>query len=248
MGNETSHTTRCFVSHSHEDKNFVRQLVDDLKHEGLDIFFDEYELYPGDSIVQKISQAISECDYFIVVLSRASVKSKWVMAELDAALMEQYSNEGVLVVPVLKEESEVPVLLRSRVWADFRSDYTNGFSSLLEVLKIESLPVEAYLPSRGALLGVVGSEGEPRERPCEMMLASLNTKIFTRLLNKRMSRNEVGEQWFYVLEVRMEDHMPGRPKLDCLIELILRARERGRVEDLILNLCEDRPDLINVTA
>jgi len=43
MSNETSHTTRCFVSHSHEDKNFVRQLVVDLKREGLDIFFDEYE-------------------------------------------------------------------------------------------------------------------------------------------------------------------------------------------------------------
>ena len=66
---------RVFVSYSSKDKVFVRMLVADLQDMGLDVWFDESELDVGDSIVSKISTAIRDTNYLIVVLSKNSVAS-----------------------------------------------------------------------------------------------------------------------------------------------------------------------------
>jgi hypothetical protein len=39
--------------------------------------------------------------YLVAVLSKASIRSRWAQAELNAALMEELSGKGVAVLPVL---------------------------------------------------------------------------------------------------------------------------------------------------
>jgi hypothetical protein len=102
---------RVFVSHSSKDKPFVRKLVEELKKRPLNIWLDETELKVGDSIVSKISEGLTETDYLVVVLSKASVSSQWVQEELNAALASQLAGKGV-VLPVLIEDCDVPVLLK----------------------------------------------------------------------------------------------------------------------------------------
>ena len=44
-----------FLSHSAKDKAVVRDVAERLKKDGLRVWFDEWEIQPGDSITAKLS-------------------------------------------------------------------------------------------------------------------------------------------------------------------------------------------------
>jgi hypothetical protein len=66
-------TAKVFLSYAHvdADKKFVFALHHRLKRDGVECFFDEKSLAPGDNFVLKISTAIDECNYLVMVMSRA---------------------------------------------------------------------------------------------------------------------------------------------------------------------------------
>jgi hypothetical protein len=118
-----------FLSHSSHDKPFVRTLARDLQAWG--VWLDEEEVTVGDSIVGRVQGALSECRHVVVVLSRESVKSRWVQKEVNTALMSSLAGSGVRLLPVLKEDCDIPQLLREVRYADFRNSYKNGLRELL---------------------------------------------------------------------------------------------------------------------
>ncbi len=124
---------KIFISHASKDKNFVDRLVSDLAAHGVPVWYDKLDVRLGDSTPGKINSGISEAKYFLIVLSPAAVKSKWVQEELNAALMRQVASAGTFLIPVLVEDCDVPPLLNHRRFADFRKDYEAGLEELLEV-------------------------------------------------------------------------------------------------------------------
>jgi hypothetical protein len=95
-------------------------LVRDLKDGDIPVWFDEAELEPGDSIIQKIEAAIDRMDYLIVILSPASVSSGWVREELRMALHKGIAGRKFTVIPVLRAKCEIPGFLRDRKYVDMR--------------------------------------------------------------------------------------------------------------------------------
>lgn len=124
---------KIFISHASKDKDFVDRFVSDLAAHGVPVWYDKLDVRLGDSIPGKINIGISEAKYFLIVLSPAAVKSKWVQEELNAALMRQVASAGTFLIPVLVEDCDVPPLLNHRRFADFRKDYEAGLEELLEV-------------------------------------------------------------------------------------------------------------------
>jgi hypothetical protein len=59
---------RAFLSHSSLDNaRFASQFATDLRERGIDVWYDEWELNPGDSIVDKIfEEGLSQAEVFIV--------------------------------------------------------------------------------------------------------------------------------------------------------------------------------------
>jgi len=51
-------TYDVFISHSAKDRPVVRQLAERLKQDGLRVWFDEWEIQPGDMIGLKIEQGL----------------------------------------------------------------------------------------------------------------------------------------------------------------------------------------------
>jgi tetratricopeptide (TPR) repeat protein len=132
---EEDRKRKIFISYNHEDRSFVHRLVSDLKDRELLVWWDEWEIKVGDSIIQKVSDGISESAYLMAVLSPNSVKSEWVQREIGSVLMQQLSvDKNITILPLLLAECDVPVLLREIKFADFRRDYQSGFQSLLAVL------------------------------------------------------------------------------------------------------------------
>ena len=70
----------------------------------------------------------------LVVLSEASVNSEWCKKELSVGLIRELEEKRVVVIPVLIEDCAVPMFLRDKRYADFRTDFANGLGEILEAL------------------------------------------------------------------------------------------------------------------
>src|SRR3954451_14661755 len=105
---------KVFISHNHQDKNFVRRLGSDLAAFGVKVWIDEAEIKVGESLIMAISSAIDEMEYFAVVLSPRSVASAWVHQELEQALANQISLKRIKVLPILLEDCLIPALLKGK--------------------------------------------------------------------------------------------------------------------------------------
>ena len=98
-----------FLSHASEDKiDFVEPLAHELKKRKFEVWYDKFILTLGDSLLQKISQGLRECDYGVVVLSPAFFAKKWPKAELDGLFALEDSARKV-ILPVWKDVNEADV-------------------------------------------------------------------------------------------------------------------------------------------
>jgi len=124
--------SKIFISHSSANKDFVRELSIDLKESGHEPWLDEWEIKVGECIVTKIEEAISSSNYVIIVLSPESVNSGWVEREWKTAYWSEIESNKIIVLPVLFKDCEIPSLLKTKKYADFRKRYSIGFSQLIQ--------------------------------------------------------------------------------------------------------------------
>ena len=98
---------------------------------GHEAFFDKWDIHPGDSLIEKISDGISDSSYLLVLLSKNSIKSNWVKRELEIALARQIADKAITVIPCLLEDCEIPVFLQPISYADFRNSFERGIEELM---------------------------------------------------------------------------------------------------------------------
>lgn len=122
-----------FLAHSSNDKIFVRQVYEVLAGFGVRVWFDEAELRPGDSLIQRISSGIGQVDFIAVFLSEDSVRSEWVQRELAAAsaLGIGDARRVFIRLPGLSERS-MPQLLGVLGQIDYAGDVNDLSIQLLD--------------------------------------------------------------------------------------------------------------------
>jgi TIR domain len=103
------------------DKKFVSKLHQRLKRDGIECFFDEVSLAPGANFVLQISEAIDECNYLVMVMSRAYFSARFAPIEWAAVLADDPANKRGRLVTLLLEDCEVPALIKPLVYIDVRS-------------------------------------------------------------------------------------------------------------------------------
>jgi hypothetical protein len=116
--------TKVFLSYAHvdADKKFVASLYQRLKRDGVECFFDETSLAPGANFVIAISEAIDECNYFVMAMSQAYFAARFAPNEWAAVLAGDPSNERGRLLPLLLEICELPALLKSLNHIDVSSE------------------------------------------------------------------------------------------------------------------------------
>jgi hypothetical protein len=102
--NKMDSAYRVFISYSYKDRSFVNKFAADLKSRAVDIWIDQYEILPGESIRRALEDAIERIDIFLLVLSPNSISSRWVQEELDMII----GKEEPVLIPVIIKECEIP--------------------------------------------------------------------------------------------------------------------------------------------
>ncbi len=114
----TSKSYDVFISHASEDKDeIVRPLAYALQAEGLNVWYDEFEMKIGDSLRRKIDKGLANSRFGIVVLSKDFIKKGWTNYELDGIITKSISGEQV-VLPIWHNITKKEVIEFSPSLAD----------------------------------------------------------------------------------------------------------------------------------
>lgn len=113
-----------FISHNKEDKETARFLAVALVEQGANVWFDEWQLRPGDSITGGIEAGLSSTDVFVLIWSSDASLSKWVGTEVRAYLRRRVDDESLRIVPVMIDTTPLPTLV-----ADYRGFFLDHTTS-----------------------------------------------------------------------------------------------------------------------
>jgi hypothetical protein len=126
---------RVFVSYRLVDADPARKLAEALRDAGHDVWFDEWTIHIGDSIVGRIGEGLSDAAYLVLCCSAAGVDSPWMSREWMSALARQLNGTPVRVLPVRLTGGDVPAILADIRYADLAADWDTGLRQLLTALR-----------------------------------------------------------------------------------------------------------------
>lgn len=117
--------TQVFVSYAADaDVRQAVRLASDLRAGGVEVWMAPESITPGESFAAAIDRGLAASDHFLVLLSPASLASRWVTTEVYAAIDRAHQGR-VRVVPLVVSPVAVPPLLSTFQQVDL-TDYGRG--------------------------------------------------------------------------------------------------------------------------
>lgn len=138
-----------FISYNHSDKNTAETLAKFLVKAKQNVWIDKWELNAGDSLIERIENALGGADAILVLLSKDSIKSQWCRKELKSGLIRELEEKSVLVIPIVLDDCKIPLFLREKLCIDLRKDKDDQLALLLRSLERISNPAQSRVETLG---------------------------------------------------------------------------------------------------
>ncbi|MAP81161.1 MAG: hypothetical protein CL526_08740 [Aequorivita sp.] len=123
---------RIFISYSRRDTKYVKTLVEALRSQGFEVWFDK-NIMTGNDWDDTIEEEIKKADALVVILSKTSVESDPVKDEMSYAM-----SLGKNLNPIKIEECDVPMRLARKQFIDFEAlGHDLGFERLVKDLNLQ---------------------------------------------------------------------------------------------------------------
>jgi hypothetical protein len=133
--------TEIFLSHASPDREVADRLAGTLRRHDLPVWYSPTDILGAQQWHDEIGAALGRCDWFALLLTRASVESMWVKRELTFALQQnRYESH---IVPLLVEPCEYGRLswvLPGLQVIDMHTDFEEGCRQLLRLWGIGYRP------------------------------------------------------------------------------------------------------------
>lgn len=234
-----------FISYSHENKEFVDKLAMQLVHRNVNVWLDRWELSIGDSIIDKVQEAVDGASALLVIMSKASISSEWCKRELSSGFLRELEEKRVVVMPVLLEDCDIPLFARGKLYADFRKNFDDGLSTVVEGIAKVTNPFlsRAKEPEyhvdwsidwgdvNGLFAIILNFVEQAQNQPytCLTNIEILASSIAT--IKYESTKKSQGEEYAraYIIKL-INEHFQSQPELRPLL-----VTEREKVERLTVN-------------
>ena len=126
-----------FLSHASADRRFAAKLAGVLSRQGVPVWFSRRTIRGAQQWHDEIGKGLARCDWFLLVLSPAAVRSAWVKRELLYALQQRRYRERI--APLLYRPCKYAKLswtLDSIQRIDFRGEFERGCRDLLRLWSV----------------------------------------------------------------------------------------------------------------
>jgi hypothetical protein len=150
----TTETISVFLSYkwgAESENAWVMAFASDLRHAGLDVKLDRWEVRAGDSFIDYMAQGIANAPIVMFVITEASTEAAMkgmgrgggLSFEMQIAAARRIADEEFRLIPIFRQGKGVPAHLLGQRYIDFRDDgqYHRALSELLtDVLAVSSKP------------------------------------------------------------------------------------------------------------
>ena len=129
----------CYISHAQDGIGYANALARELHTSGVRVYFDIFDLRPGDNWVEKIRDMVQRADALIYLVTPDALHSDVMRSELEFA----ESHRSRIIPIVFHGLTEFDNLPRALIYREFlvenQSALTNGPSPRVFYLLISSL-------------------------------------------------------------------------------------------------------------
>jgi TIR domain len=120
-----------FISYSHADKDLAIAVKAALVARGCAAWRDEDEMHVGDSLVERVADAVHEFEFMAVLVSEESKGSNWCKKELSIAATNGLKDGKVKVLPLRVGDTEMPPVLSDLVYTPIDLDTVDAAAEKL---------------------------------------------------------------------------------------------------------------------
>jgi small GTP-binding protein len=124
-------THDVFISHSTKDKATVRPLAERLRRDGLRVWFDEWEIKPGDSIPSKIEEGLERSRVLLLCMSAHGTGSDWAQMETYTFRFADPLNKERRFIPLRLDDAPIKNALKQFSHIDWRQKSPDQYAALL---------------------------------------------------------------------------------------------------------------------
>lgn len=135
-----------FISHTKTDLRFVKKLVrrierEHIKGELIKVFFDEWDIEPGENILLKIEEAEPSSRFIVLVMSPEWLESNWTTLERVIPVYDDPAGLKGRIIPIMRRRCEPPPSIRILKWLDFttESNFEREAKKLISRIKGQTL-------------------------------------------------------------------------------------------------------------
>jgi TIR domain len=138
---------RLFLSHAAADRKFLHNLIVVLRKHNISFWYSRHHIRAAQQWHDEIGLALGKCDWFVLLLTPAAVRSKWVKRELLYALQEdRYEKRIVPVVAKPCNHKKLSWTLASFQFIDFTANFAVGCRELLRIWGVRYEPHQSRPP------------------------------------------------------------------------------------------------------
>src|SRR5215213_4606109 len=113
-------TFDVYLSYSSRDSKVILPLAERLRKDGIRVWFDQWEIRPGDNIHVKIEEGLDACRVLVLCMSAQAFQADWPKLEAGTFRFRDPLNRERRFVPLLLDDAQLPGSLRQIRYIDWR--------------------------------------------------------------------------------------------------------------------------------
>jgi WD40 repeat protein len=142
-----------FLSHSAKDKSVVRDVAERLRKDGLRVWFDEWEIRPGDSIPAKIEEGLERSRALVLCMSANAFGSDWAQLESGTFRFRDPLNKERRFLPLRLDDAPIKGSLAQFLYINWlpafrEQEYPKLLKACRQATRILSRSKERHDPIR----------------------------------------------------------------------------------------------------
>jgi tetratricopeptide (TPR) repeat protein len=135
-------TFDVFLSYSSKDRDVVRDIAERLKDGGLNVWFDEWKIKPGDNIPHKIEEGLERSRVLLLCMSENAFGSDWARLESGTFRFRDPLNKERRFIPLRLDDAPIKGSLAQFLYIKWLpKDREQGYRKLLETCRISQASI-----------------------------------------------------------------------------------------------------------
>jgi hypothetical protein len=191
-----------YISYNKADLKFARKLADrierqHIKGELIKVFFDEWDIEPGENILLKIEEAEPSSRFIVLIMSPEWLESNWTTLERVIPVYDDPSGLKGRIIPIMRRRCEPPPSIRILKWLDFTTDsnFEREVAKLIARIKGQTLREligkEPPAPSFLARFDNASMTADPQdEELASNVFPALQIPFFVNVANTKVKRRQ----------------------------------------------------------